>query len=496
MEKTEEKEGLPATEKSGVAQKSRYERFTAWVWSQPSADEGGFMNFSRPLCRVCMIVVQEFLNDKIPLRASALTFTVVLSMVPVLALGTAVLKGLGAGGQMRNSAHTFIEQLELSTLPVADIILSVPVTPDETANDEADHAESDGGAEETTKEISLSGHLHRVVDLIFDYVEKTDFAALGVIGVLVLFLAVFSVMSSIEQAMNDIWNTRRRRSTGRQLLDYIALMILLPITINLGVATMAALQSKVLRELFRQWIPWIGPQLLNFLPFLFVVATFTLLYSFLPNTRIRFGAAFTGGVFGGILWLFVQAAYFKLQIGVARYNAIYGSFASLPLFLLWIHVGWMVFLAGAELSFAVQVWRRYLWKGFRLTPINRLGLAYEIVSIAAADYQQKMITTRERLVELLKQPDASIREILDDLSGVGILRYVKDGQGYVPAGPVSELSALEIGEMVLGNQTFDFSERNPVPYLLKVIRKTLAAKKITAAKPEGSEDLQNEQPDR
>ena len=220
---------------------------------------------------------------------------------------------------------------------------------------------------------------------------------------------------------------------------------------------------------------------LNTLPFLAVVLTFTLLYSFLPDTKIRFEAALAGGIFGGVFWLLVQVVYFKVQFGVARYNTIYGSFASLPLFLLWIHFGWMVFLAGAEVSFAVQVWRRYQWRGFRLTPINRLGLAFEVVAIAAADYQQKIVTTRPDLIQILKQPDTCIREILDDLSEAGILRYVKDEKGYVPAGPVAELSALEISELMLGNRTTGLSPTNPASLVLKVIQKTLATKKIVAA---------------
>jgi membrane protein len=513
----EETDKQLALDESVSPQEKKIEQLTNWIWALPSEGEAGYWNVIRAFCRVPIIVCQEFLIDKIPLRASALTFTVILSMVPVLALGTAVLKGLGAGGQMRESAHTFIEQLEFTSVPVAGIIPTgrLFIEPESTPELPAPESEEligsqqpaliearntpepplpdseeavgslqtvpEAGDGQTAPQTSLSGHLHRVVDLVFDYVDNTDFAALGIVGVLVLFLAVFSVMNSIEQAMNDIWQTRSSRSAGHKVLDYLALMVLLPITINLGVATMAALQSETLLGLLNGWLPWIGPQLLNFLPFLAVVLTFTLLYSFLPDTKIRFGSALAGGVFGGILWLLVQMIYFKLQIGVARYNTIYGSFASLPLFLLWIHFGWMVFLAGAEVSFAVQVWRRYQWRGFRLTPMNRLGLAFEVVAIAAADYQQKVVTTRLNLIQLLKQPDTCIREILDDLSEAGILRYVKDERGYVPAGPVAELSALEIADLMLGKGTTGLSEKNPASMVLRVIQKTLATKKIVAA---------------
>ena len=488
------------------------EKVMAWIWTIPTAEDRGARNFLRAALRIHIIVFQEFINDKIPLRSSALTFIVVLSMVPVLALGTSILKGLGVGGEMRETAHSFIATLETTArIPMPDLFL--PQTSQAPASVEAEEPAVDdvedmvlepdsniwGQTEpvvspakppskpepvvqtEAPPAVSFTGHLNKAVDLVFDYVDKTNFAALGAIGILILLFVVFSVLNSIEDTMNAIWQTKQKRSAGRKMMDYLALMLIMPLVLNLGVAAMAILQSKMLLSMLQHWLPWVGPQLLNLLPVLAIVATFTIFYSFLPNTRVSHKAAIIGGIIGGIGWLMIQVLYFKLQIGVVNYNAIYGSFATLPLFLLWIHISWMVFLAGAEVSFAVQVWDRYLWQKHRLTPIERLGLAYDIVSVTANDYHDKSITTKDHLLKALKQPDAYIQEVLDDLTKAGILRFVQDdSQGYVPSGPIAELSPLEIAELILGEETEQLSENNLALEILAAASKTLAKKKITA----------------
>ena len=479
------------------------EKLMAWIWAIPTPEEGGARNLLRATLRVHIIVFQEFLTDKIPLRASALTFIVVLSMVPVLALGTSILKGLGVGGEMRETAHSFIATLETTAkMPMPDIFL--PHTSQDLPQSKAGESAAEPKVQnnitppstnvsqekpepvkqnETLVAVSFTGHLNKAVDLVFDYVDKTNFAALGAIGIIILLLVVFSVLHSIEDTMNAVWQTKGKRSASRKMMDYLALMLIMPLVLNLGVAAMAILQSKILLSMIQRWLPWIGPQLLNLLPILAIVATFSIFYSFLPNTRVKHKAAMIGGTVGGIGWLLIQVLYFKLQIGVVNYNAIYGSFATLPLFLLWIHVSWMVFLAGAEVSFAVQIWDRYLWKKHRLTPIDRLGLAYDIISVTASDYQNKTLTTKDALLQTLRQPDAYIQEVLDDLTEAGVLRFIRDDvHGYVPSAPVSELPPVEIAELILGDETDQISENNLAMEIIEAIRKSLADRKICAKK--------------
>lgn len=445
--------------------------FSNWLWNQQEEDRGR-ENCLRACCRVLFITAREFGRDKIPLRASALTFTVILSLVPILALGTAVLKGLGAGGQMRQGVHALISQMEIT----ADVVTDGPGL---SGPPKSETIPAPPPSRQWSPD-SLSGHLHRVADTIFDYVDKTRFATLGVVGILVLLFTVYTLLGSIENTFNAIWQTGGNRTFARKLVDYLALMVLLPLTINFGVAAMAALKSPKLLAQIQQWLPWLGPRSLNLLPVVAMVATFSFLYGFLPNTRVTKRAALTGGLVGGLAWLMLQAVYFKLQIVVVRYNAIYGSFAALPLFLLWIYLSWVVFLLGAEVSFGTQIWRRYQWRKLSLSPITRVALAFEILLTAAQGYRRQRLTTRDDLVWALKQPDKYIKELLDVLVGAGLMHYVQEGAGgYLPAAPLSELSATEIGALMLGELPKTIPADNPARSALAAMHASLTETRLS-----------------
>ncbi len=460
-----------------------WERFIEWVWTTPDPDTHGLLNFVRALLRIFLIVIREFEHDRITLRASALTFTIVLSLVPVLALGTAVLKGLGAGDQMRQAAYLLIDQLEegpavpTSGLDEQSTADAKPAAASPTEDLEVGPEKID----ENSVDESLTAHLRTAVDQIFDYVGRTNFAALGAFGIAGLVLAVLSVLGSIEQAMNTIWQTSSGRPLGRKLMDYLALMILLPITINLALATEATLQSPKLFAHVNDFLPvvWLGRVLLKMLPTIALVATFTILYRFIPNTNVKFVPAILGGLFGGIGWLVVQMFYIKLQIGVARYNAIYGSFATLPLLLMWIYVGWVVFLSGAEMAFAVQVWRRYNWHELALTPIARLTIAFDIIGAALSDFHHRKVTEPTSLARRLKHPLSTVNLVMQDLIAGGIIRKVDgNANGYVPAATEEEIKPAEIVDLVFGNTIPPSSSSSLAHEVLDGARRSLADKKM------------------
>ncbi len=450
----------------------------AWVWSTPEPDEQKWLKLIRIVIRIHLIVFQEFQRDVITLRASALTFTVVLSLVPMLALGTAVLKGLGAGDQMREAAYKLIDQLDLSVTPgkESEGQITSAAGPVPAPKPDTDRATA---AEPAPKGLTV--HLRKAVDQVFDYVDRTNFATLGAFGILGLVIAAIFVLSSIEQAMNAIWQAESSRPIGRKIMDYLALMILLPVSINTVMATMATLQSQALLVRLQAMLPgtWMGPLLLNMVPIVLLVATFTILYRFLPNTKVNISSALIGGVCGGIGWLLIQIIYIKLQIGVARYNAIYGSFATLPLFLIWMQMGWVVFLAGAEMAFAVQVWRSYLWKGTMLNPSARLALAFDIMEATLADFHERRVTDRTSLARRLKQPDSCVVSVLESLLSKGLLRGV-DGEKdrFVPAAPAEEINPEEIVDLIYGTEVPPSPGGHMAEEGLKAARSVLAEKKM------------------
>ena len=443
-----------------------WEKFCSWVWEPPK--KGGTLTnrFLRWVCRIIFIVIRESQNDRVTLRASALTFTVVLSLVPMLALGTAVLKGLGAGDQMRQAAYSLIEQFD-AEVSETDITANEIAEPDVKEGQNADESlprpqETIENKQETTPTETppegLTTHLRKAVDQIFDYVDTTDFTTLGTIGVLGMIFAALGVLGSIEGSMNAIWQTATGRAFGRKLIDYMALMILLPLSVNLALGASTLVQSSALYSLIQDVLPvlWVQKLLLKALPIGLLVLTFSLLYQFLPNTRVGYLPALGGGIFGGLTWFWVQMLYVKMQIGVAKYNAIYGSFATLPLFFLWIYVAWVIFLLGAEFSFAFQTWRQYQWKNILITPAARLAMAFDIMDAALNDYGHRKITDRKSLAEILNQTEKTVGIIVNELVTGGLLRRV-DGklEGYVPALPIDDLKPSEIMDIILGKDLPD-----------------------------------------
>ncbi len=419
-------------------------RFSAWLWQGPANRQSRHLARLRALIRTILIFFREFDQDRIPLRASALTFTIILSLVPFLALGTAVLKGLGAGDQMRQATHRMIEQMESSAAILDSYHFDrgepSPTTP----------------APAVIGEVGGSAHLRRAVDQIFDYVERTDFATLGTFGIVGLLIAVVSVLGSIEKSMNAIWHAAGSRPLGRRFMDYLALIILLPLAVNLTLATEATLQSETLLTRLQTVIPLggLGELLLSLMPLALLVGTFTILYRFLPNTKVKLAPALIGGIFGGVLWLFTQAIYLKLQIGVARYNAIYGSFATLPLFLIWLQLGWIIFLSGAEMAFAVQFQHSYRLDDQRQrSPITRLGLAFGLLDIVHRDFKARRLTELSALSEELGEPESVVEPVARLLIEAGILRPAAEIENcYLLGTALDKLNPAEVVDLVLGTE--------------------------------------------
>lgn len=412
-------------------------RLTCWAF----ADRPGNARLLRSLLRILLIMVHEFTATNISLRASALTFSVVLSMVPLLAMSTAILKGLGNGRQMRIAAYRLIDQLD----PEARAKAAESALKQETA----------AAAEPENEPPSLNRHLHNAVDTIFDYVENTNFAALGAFGIAGLLIVVITVLNAVEAAMNAIWHTRRGRPLFRKIMDYLALLVLLPISVNIALAADAVLESQKIMEHIAAVIPsaWMVGLLLKLLPFVFITLSLMMMYLFFPSVKVRTGAAFCGALFGAVFWFIVQRLYVMLQVGVANYNAIYGSFATVPLFLVWMQLGWMFILLGAALAYAVQNRNHYRLPGAESTARQRLQQAFDVLLTVYGNFARAEATEEERLADICAvRNEADLGQTVDLLISGGLLHEVEQNgaTAYIPARPVEQLTAAQVVRLVCG----------------------------------------------
>ena len=423
-------------------------RLHHWAFRQPSTSSRIDQTL-RTAARILLIMYAEFFRTHITIRASALTFSIILSLVPMLALSTSILKGLGNDDRLRQAAIRLIDQLE----PAADIPVQQPAT--ETGAAAPGEAVTPPDPPAHRPANALTAHLHQAVDAIFAYVARTNFAALGLVGVLGLIVVVLLVLSSIEDAMNAIWHTRKGRSILRKLMDYLALLILLPISINIALAAEAVLASERIMERISLIVPtaWVAALLIKFVPFLFVVLTLMFLYLFFPHVRVKTGPAFIGAVFAAACWFIVQKLYFVLQVGVANYNAIYGSFATVPLFLVWLQIGWTFILLGALLAYAMQHHSQYDFLGAPQSPQRQLQTAFDILQLVYANFAARSPTTTPLLQERIPQTRLADIETVVRILISGQILCVREENGddlLLPLTPAENLNGREIVELILG----------------------------------------------
>jgi len=252
---------------------------------------------------------RRFYEDGCLLHASALAYTTMLSIVPVLALMFAALKGLGVESHLE------------------DLLL---------------------------QRLSLS---QEVATQITEFVSRANVGTLGTMGAIALFGSVLSVLGSVESSFNYIWRVRAGRPLLRKITDYVSVIILAPFLMVAATGvTSFVLQQELMHEALAR--PVLGEawrSLLPLVPYLCNVIAIGFLYVVMPNRRPQPRALLFSALFAGIAWQLVQIGYVRLQVGVASYNAIYGALAQLPVTLVWMYVSWAIVLAGAELAACLEL---------------------------------------------------------------------------------------------------------------------------------------------
>jgi membrane protein len=259
----------------------------------------------------------------------------------------------------------------------------------------------------------------------------------------------------VEEAMNAIWHTDRGRSLFRKIMDYLALLILLPISINLALAGEAILESPRMMGYIITIIPsaWVVQMLLKLLPFVVITLSLMMMYLFFPHVKVKTLPAFCGALFASLFWFIFQRAYVVLQIGVAKYNAIYGSFATIPLFMIWIYLGWSFILLGSALAYAIQNRNQYRIPGPEQgTPRQILQCAFDVLLSVYAHFAQGRPTSLPQLYKDCpgENPDDLVRTV-DLLKRGGLLYETGEVEhGFMPSFPAENLTADRVVRLVMG----------------------------------------------
>ncbi|MFO7829412.1 MAG: YihY/virulence factor BrkB family protein [Bacteroidales bacterium] len=357
--------------------------------------------------RVLLLAFRGYQEDNVGLRASALTFFSMLSVVPVVAMGFGIAKGFG-----------FDKHLEKQLI------------------------ENFSGQQEV---------LDWIIKFAQRFLDNTQGGLIAGIGIVILFWAVMKVLGNIESSFNAIWQIHSSRVWFRKFSDYLSMMLIAPILIILSTSSNVFISTQ-LEQITSEvaFLDYISPILfflVKLIPYVLFWLVLTIIYMVMPNTKVNFKSAFIAGIIAGTIFVFVQWAYIHFQVGVSRYNAIYGSFAALPLFLIWLQISWLIILFGAEISFAVQNVERYEFdpdiQNLSLFSRRVLRLLVAQLIIKKFEKGEEPMTAKE-ISQELEIPIRLVRDILFVLVESKILSEVVTVQykekAYQPAQDIHKLT--------------------------------------------------------
>jgi membrane protein len=324
--------------------------------------------------KIAVMVGRDSFQNLVKLEAMALAFKTLLSLAPLLAVIFSILKGLGV--------HNRVEPALAEALaPLGD------------------------------KGQEITAHL-------IGFVDKMKAGALGSIGLVTLFVTVLSLMGTIEESFNRIWRVKASRKLSRKFSDYLSALLVGPVLVFAAVTITATLQNNTIVQALvsLQALGTVILVLLKLVPYLTLWGAFTFVYIFIPNTRVKLQSALVGGFVAAVLWQTVGWGFTVFVASSTQYYAIYSSFAILLLFLLWLHVSWVIVLLGAQVSYAHQ--HIHFFEGDRQllaqSPAGREKLALHLMLLIGRKFYHGLdpMSVAE-LANQLRLPAGVVKEFMD-----------------------------------------------------------------------------------
>lgn len=377
--------------------------FTRSLWRVTEGDVSRSRYTSYNLMKIMIQTVKCFIKDRIWIRAAALSYTTLFSIIPILALLFAIAKGFGFSNLMERILR-------------------------------------DSAVE--------NGSMDMVMTFIDNYLEYAKSGVFIGIGVAMLLWAIINLADSIESNMNAIWDVKKQRSYFRKLTDYMALFIVFPLVIILY-ASVSIFMTTIYQRLAEYFL------ISSFVHICIKVAPYVLsglimtgLFLFIPNTKVKFRNAFIPGIITGVIFQAFLYIYIQIQMSVSSYNAIYGSFAIIPMFMLWADISWSIILFGVEMSYVSQNIEQYNF-GQEVDNVSRRYhdfLCVVVMSLICKRFEEggEPYTASELSAEG-EIPIRLTHRLLSELETVGLIcGFSSDAKSeiehYLPAMAISKLS--------------------------------------------------------
>ncbi len=378
------------------------------------------------IIKTVYLCIDRFITQRMANKASALTYSTLLALVPMLAILFAIARGFGFANLVESELRT-----------------------------------------------ALAGHeevLEFILPFIDSYLVQAKSGVFIGVGLVMLLWTVINLVGGIELTFNRIWQVKKGRSIYRKITDYFSMFLLMPILIVLS-SGLSIFTSTMLKEMESFVI--LAPVLkflIRLIPFAVTWFMFTGLYIFMPNTKVKFKHAFVAGVLAGTAYQAFQFLYISGQVWVSKYNAIYGSFAALPLLLLWLQVSWTICLFGAELTYAGQNIRHFSFdKDMRnISQRYRDFISILIMSLIARRFEKNEVPyTAEQISEAHQIPLRLTKDVLYQLQEINLVHEVVTDEksediAYQPSIDIHQLSvALLLDRLdTYGSEDFKVDREN------------------------------------
>ena len=382
-------------------------RIEHWLWAGRPTEVPRWLVATR----YAYAIVRDFMHGDLTLRAMSLVYTTIIAIVPLLAVAFALVKAFGLHRDLEPLLQTILTPLGASSSEITDRVVS--------------------------------------------FVDNVSGTALAGVSVLVLLYSALSMAQKVEGSFNFVWKVDRPRSIGRRFSEYLSVMLIVPLVMSVTIGFFATLASTSAVDKLREiGLDWLLTGISTLTPYLLVIATFTFLYVFVPNTKVRFVPALIGGTFAGAMWAGGGRLFTSFVASTGGNAAIYSGFAIVFVALLWLDLSWLILLLGAQLAVYVQNPSDLRLGQQTPTASNSLRerLALTMMLLVGRDFAKPDHGWRiESLAARIGVPRHTLAPIAAALRSAGLLTRTNENR-LIPARDLRRIALADIIEAVRSSE--------------------------------------------
>jgi membrane protein len=445
----------------------KFSRIVKIVSGKHTGEENEFSRLEK-FAHFWTLVGQSFVRNRCPIRAAALSYTTLLALIPLLAVAISVTSSL-LKNQGEDQIEQFVQKVVNQMIPPATIETN---SPEENLNSfTATNSISETNFVSGTNAIPV-GENERILTAqkkaaiqIHGFIKNIRSGTLGTISMLALVYVAIRLLASIEATFNDIWGITRGRSWLWRIVLYWTAITLGPLLLVGALGLSSSSHFGVIKQ-FVERTPLIGSLIFKLVPLIVLWFTFALIYLLVPNTKVKFHAAFIGGIVGATLWHLNNVFGFLYATRVVTYSKMYGSLGLVPVFMVGLYLSWLILLFGSQVAYAIQNRASYLQDKL-VENVNQRGkefIALRILTLIGQKFQRgEPPATLAQISAEIGIPSKLAQQILQPLLAARIVTEIAGAEAaFTPTRPLDDINAHHILRALRGQGQQTATRDEPV----------------------------------